>query len=879
MSLNFSIQFSLGIGEGVTPFSSPMGAPFASRPSLTRDLSMIWAPNQAAIYNKPIVGANRALSSPGPIGSNRYTSPGAPVGNGPLDLLRASGALSAGVGISYASRNTIFQTQIAFTETRNTSQPTMAASLSAGVALGNGLNIGLGGVYGSGQNSLSVGLSGILGNIAGGLGISLGGTGTTLPVPGTVSGALSSQNAVVGNRGLIRGPTAQRAQISLQQRWGSRNTTSGAQSALNTQTYEQKGIQARGDEGAYGLMIGAATSYFGYDGGVGTFIQRWVAGSRTIRKESQYPSSAGRLFAAANGSSFKPDLNTPNKTIPQTQMQAGVTMPAVDKAVKYGDVYGKNLDATALGSDIAIQQYYFNSTAKYPTKMTDKQSSKVQQINATLQASLQKIRDSNYKRVYMVDVPNEASVIRSGKSSKDGYDRLIATTTGQKGVSPMNYPLGVLQDYRDKHVAENSTTTDHVNNSSKLPTAGHFDAINTLQVLSGDKKIPDTQLQNWMEWKPYVDDQIAFFFYDVVNDKYIPFRATIKGMSEVGNATWDELPFIGRGDKVYSYGGFNRTLALNFHIAIGSIAELMPTFQRLNYLTTLIKPSNYTKGDHASSRFMVPPMVFLTVGDMYKDQPVLIQSITTTIPDDASWETLNEYNTTNPNFRGSTWHYLASYISAPQILYGQLPRSIDIGLSFILLEKERAVVGGANFGHAPRKSDLNDNWTPWNTNTPKGEEPNKFHQKLVVNVINSCNGNNASCGGSSGGQSTVNAVNSSVTDIHGYEPEPSVLPQDIHGYEPESAPFTVPTSLSNTNNFALPFNATNGQPMSIPITSQLQPSSNRQLSAPASVLPFSTAQMPNGGAGAAAKAMESELQIPVSVRESARNTPILTAPR
>jgi len=48
-----------------------------------------------------------------------------------------------------------------------------------------------------------------------------------------------------------------------------------------------------------------------------------------------------------------------------------------------------------------------------------------------------------------------------------------------------------------------------------------------------------------------------------------------------------------------------------------------------------------------------------------------------------------------------------------------------------LLEKERAVVGSANFGHAPHNEDN----IGWNKVIPDLSEPNKMHQALVVNVL------------------------------------------------------------------------------------------------------------------------------------------------
>jgi hypothetical protein len=179
---------------------------------------------------------------------------------------------------------------------------------------------------------------------------------------------------------------------------------------------------------------------------------------------------------------------------------------------------------------------------------------------------------------------------------------------------------------------------------------------------------------------------------------------------------------------VYSYGGFNRTLNFTLNVVVSSIAELLPTWQRVNYIVSSVKPSNYTKAirGNVTDRFIVPPMFMLTMGDMYRDQPVLIQSVTVTIPDDASWETMNIDNS------GENWAYLAKIIKAPGTLFGQLPREIELGFTMHLLEKERAVVGGANFGHAPRNEEMTD----WNTEAlPAKQYPNVMHQSLVVDVM------------------------------------------------------------------------------------------------------------------------------------------------
>jgi hypothetical protein len=104
-------------------------------------------------------------------------------------------------------------------------------------------------------------------------------------------------------------------------------------------------------------------------------------------------------------------------------------------------------------------------------------------------------------------------------------------------------------------------------------------------------------------------------------------------------------------------------------------------------------------GQH--NRFIVPPMFMLTIGDMYNFQPVTITSVTINIPDDAAWETMNEWNNIKE------WSYLNGIIRAPLAngKYAQLPREVEISIACNLLEKERAIIGGSHYGHAPRKDD------------------------------------------------------------------------------------------------------------------------------------------------------------------------------
>lgn len=190
------------------------------------------------------------------------------------------------------------------------------------------------------------------------------------------------------------------------------------------------------------------------------------------------------------------------------------------------------------------------------------------------------------------------------------------------------------------------------------------------------------------ETNSFIDkDLIKFYFYDIYNQKYIPFRATVKGINERSVSSWDDFQYIGNADKVYNYKGFTRNLGFSFTTVAMSVKELLPMWQRINYLMGLSKPANYKNG------FIVPPLVMLTIGDIYNNQPIVINSIGMTIPDNATWETIPGNNFVNK------YVYLNGRLSSnDNQMLAQFPREVDITVDVNILEKEKPKVGRNNFG-------------------------------------------------------------------------------------------------------------------------------------------------------------------------------------
>jgi len=133
------------------------------------------------------------------------------------------------------------------------------------------------------------------------------------------------------------------------------------------------------------------------------------------------------------------------------------------------------------------------------------------------------------------------------------------------------------------------------------------------------------------------NDLVKFSIGILQNDgkgmsNYIHFRAFIEGFSDSYNANWSDTQYVGRGEKFYNYGGFNREISMGWTVYAQSKAELIPMYKKLNYLATSLAP------DYSSGGFMRGSLARLTVGGYLYNQLGIIKGLTYTIPDESTWE-------------------------------------------------------------------------------------------------------------------------------------------------------------------------------------------------------------------------------------------------
>jgi hypothetical protein len=155
--------------------------------------------------------------------------------------------------------------------------------------------------------------------------------------------------------------------------------------------------------------------------------------------------------------------------------------------------------------------------------------------------------------------------------------------------------------------------------------------------------------------------------------KYMHFRAFIDNISDSYDAEWNAVNYMGRGEKLYKYGGFDRKMSLGFTVVAQSKDELNAMYDKLNFLASSLAPEYL---DSLTSGYMTGNIAYITLGDYIYDQPGIITSLTYDIPEESPWE-IN---------RDTEFDITGSAISGT---VRQLPHMIKVSLSFTPIHKFR----------------------------------------------------------------------------------------------------------------------------------------------------------------------------------------------
>ena len=130
---------------------------------------------------------------------------------------------------------------------------------------------------------------------------------------------------------------------------------------------------------------------------------------------------------------------------------------------------------------------------------------------------------------------------------------------------------------------------------------------------------------------------IAFYFagpkHHLGNkDDVMIFRANIQSFTDSFNPEWSAITIMGRADKAYLYTGFERSISFTFMVAATSREEMKPMWRKINGLTSYTMPTYNTGGR------MIGPFMRITIGNLFQNSPGFIETLSVSIPDEATWE-------------------------------------------------------------------------------------------------------------------------------------------------------------------------------------------------------------------------------------------------
>jgi hypothetical protein len=203
--------------------------------------------------------------------------------------------------------------------------------------------------------------------------------------------------------------------------------------------------------------------------------------------------------------------------------------------------------------------------------------------------------------------------------------------------------LANAPDYTSKNIENRVKLGDPGNRKGKNLTSyvsGSFRGAaskESYDKINESKIYPVTGLNGKADFTGEKNDLVKFAISVIdtkTNDvKNIHFRAFLNQISDQYTSDWDPTQYIGRGEKFYTYKGFDRKVSLSWTVAAQSKAELIPMYKKLNYLASICAPN------YSGNGYMTGNIVRLTIGGYLYQQPGIITGFSYEMNEDnATWE-------------------------------------------------------------------------------------------------------------------------------------------------------------------------------------------------------------------------------------------------
>jgi len=155
-------------------------------------------------------------------------------------------------------------------------------------------------------------------------------------------------------------------------------------------------------------------------------------------------------------------------------------------------------------------------------------------------------------------------------------------------------------------------------------------------------KIEEDKLTEFIE-KHTGKNQVLVLFKKYGKSTTIPFEGTISGLSEDITPEWTNFRYLGSPFKVNRYMGVERSLKFNLKLYYLTNGQKLNMVKKINYLKSLAFPYDeisemkYGNDTQSSQYAFSPNLVYLSIGDMYKNVFGFIESLSFSIEDNTTW--------------------------------------------------------------------------------------------------------------------------------------------------------------------------------------------------------------------------------------------------
>lgn len=294
-----------------------------------------------------------------------------------------------------------------------------------------------------------------------------------------------------------------------------------------------------------------------------------------------------------------------------------------------------------------------------------------------------------------VTIPNTlgiAEVIEQTPPAKNGGSTTLNALNNTYNPRISNKGIGVQGNFNREVTYEIGNTTYNLDRTDGPNTSYNSDKISLVPPIN--RLIQNDVSELTID--ALTQSDIVKFYIEVINNNPAPsnvasedlnvflfFRAYLESINDNFKAEWQPYKYVGRGENFYKYNGFSRDFSLAFKVVATSRAEMIPIYQKLNYLASLTAP------DYSKVGLMRGNFIRLTVGDYLDNVPCIIQSIGLKPIFDAGWDINRDIDgkiITGVELNSEGEITNQSYIDSNPYV-GQLPRAIDVDLSIIPLHE------------------------------------------------------------------------------------------------------------------------------------------------------------------------------------------------